>query len=55
MVITGAGISTNLGIPDFRSKDTGFYAQLKEQGFDDPQQVFDINLFDEDPRYDLFD
>ncbi|KAK7715531.1 NAD-dependent histone deacetylase sir2 [Botryosphaeria dothidea] len=49
MVITGAGISTSLGIPDFRSKNTGFYSKLREMGFEDPEQVFDIHNFDEDP------
>ncbi|KAF2018569.1 SIR2-domain-containing protein [Aaosphaeria arxii CBS 175.79] len=50
MVITGAGISTSLGIPDFRSKNTGFYSKLLEMGFEDPEQVFDIHNFDEDPK-----
>ncbi|KAF2496189.1 SIR2-domain-containing protein [Lophium mytilinum] len=49
LVITGAGISTSLGIPDFRSKNTGFYSKLKEMGYDEPEQVFDIKNFDEDP------
>ncbi|KAL5113754.1 NAD-dependent histone deacetylase sir2 [Pleosporales sp. CAS-2024a] len=50
MVITGAGISTSLGIPDFRSKTTGFYSRLLQMGYDEPEQVFDIHNFDEDPR-----
>ncbi|KAI1436245.1 DHS-like NAD/FAD-binding domain-containing protein [Xylaria sp. CBS 124048] len=51
VVVTGAGISTSLGIPDFRSKDTGLYTQLAKRGLgvSDPQDVFHIDLFREDP------
>ncbi|KAL1306764.1 hypothetical protein AAFC00_005427 [Neodothiora populina] len=51
VVITGAGISTSLGIPDFRSKNTGFYSQLLERGFESPEDVFDIQNFDDDPSH----
>ncbi|GMM36605.1 NAD-dependent histone deacetylase [Saccharomycopsis crataegensis] len=48
LVLTGAGISTSLGIPDFRSSK-GFYSMLSDMNLSDPQEVFDLNTFREDP------
>ncbi|KAI5951017.1 SIR2 [Candida jiufengensis] len=48
LVVTGAGISTSLGIPDFRSSK-GFYSMIENMGLNDPQEVFDLDLFKLDP------
>lgn len=49
IVLTGAGISTSLGVPDFRSEG-GLYSRIKQEfSLEDPQEVFSIELFREDP------
>ncbi|PSR82593.1 hypothetical protein PHLCEN_2v6026 [Hermanssonia centrifuga] len=51
LILTGAGISVSCGIPDFRSRN-GLYSMLQQKGeyeLDDPQQMFDINYFRENP------
>lgn len=48
LVLTGAGVSTSLGIPDFRSSE-GFYSKIKFLGLDDPQDVFNYDIFVQNP------
>ncbi|GAB6180628.1 NAD-dependent deacylase [Desulfotomaculum defluvii] len=49
LALSGAGISTESGIPDFRSKDTGLWNQYE------PQKVASIQALKKDPKsfYDL--
>jgi NAD-dependent deacetylase len=46
VVLTGAGISTAAGIPDFRGP-RGLYVTRQY----DPEKVFDIDWFSRDPRF----
>ncbi|RDL35982.1 putative NAD-dependent deacetylase sirtuin-2 [Venustampulla echinocandica] len=49
VVMTGAGISTSAGIPDFRSPDTGLYANLARLDLPFAEAVFDISYFRQNP------
>lgn len=50
ITMTGAGISTSAGIPDFRSPGTGLYDNLEKYNLPNPQAVFSIEYFQENPE-----
>jgi NAD-dependent histone deacetylase SIR2 len=50
VVLTGAGISTSAGIPDFRSPETGLYANLARLDLPYAEAVFDISYFRDKPE-----
>lgn len=50
VVMCGAGISVNAGIPDFRSPSAGLYFKLRKYNLPYAEAVFDGAYFRQDPR-----
>ncbi|KAJ8925862.1 hypothetical protein NQ315_009714 [Exocentrus adspersus] len=50
ITMAGAGISTSAGIPDFRSPGTGLYHNLKKYNLPNPQAIFELDFFQDNPR-----
>ncbi|TPX59170.1 hypothetical protein PhCBS80983_g02669 [Powellomyces hirtus] len=50
LVLTGAGISTSCGIPDFRSPGTGLYDNLLKYNLPYPEAIFSMSYFRRRPE-----
>ncbi|KAK9809478.1 hypothetical protein WJX73_001974 [Symbiochloris irregularis] len=50
IVMCGAGISVNAGIPDFRSPGTGLYDNLSKYNLPRPEAVFELSYFRKRPK-----
>ncbi|XP_053135155.1 NAD-dependent protein deacetylase sirtuin-3, mitochondrial [Hemicordylus capensis] len=50
VVMTGAGLSTPSGIPDFRSPGSGLYDNLQQYNIPYPEAIFELSYFFHNPK-----
>ena len=50
VVVSGAGVSTSCGIPDFRTPGTGLYSKLEEYNLPYPEAIFELDYFKREPQ-----
>ncbi|CAB9510875.1 protein deacetylase sirtuin-2 [Seminavis robusta] len=50
VVVLGAGVSVNAGIPDFRSPGTGLYSKLEDLQLPYPEAIFELVYFRKNPQ-----
>ncbi len=50
IVMCGAGVSTNAGVPDFRSPSAGLYFKLRKYDLPYPEAIFEGSFFRRNPK-----
>lgn len=50
VVLAGAGISVNAGIPDFRTPGSGLYDNVQKHNLPYPEAIFELEFFRQNPQ-----